>query len=439
VQQAVMTAAQIHKVGQGRLAAVGPMADVMGVDPAPRAATGEAAAAVARGQRPAQGRRDRARLSPDSERRAGAFQQRHDRGVAGQPAGRLGREGCARVELAALAPSARTRLQRGSVDVHDDLVAITAGAIDHAAREEAVGQEQQRVGAGLTCGGRWRFRGNARAPVVAVLAEVRRRFRGSARTPVVAVLREVRRRFRGSARTPVVAVLGEGRPRFLRSARPPVRAARGLIRARLRRRGLQRRDEQRALLAGQSRAQQQPAVVVVAPGQPALPANPTGRRMLDCDHTAIGAHQPLELRRRRVPRQVEQLRLAHDPLNARQRADLRVAQPALGERLPDQRQVLQAKRHAHVRARRHQRDPAAPRHPVRARPTAPRRPPLTPVVLGHQSQPATRRGVDLARQPGDLALEHTERSCPVMVVMGNACSYARAWSGRQHRRGMRLP
>jgi len=80
------------------------------------------------------------------------------------------------------------------------------------------------------------------------------------------------------------------------------------------------------------------------------------------DDAAIGAHQTLELRRGGVARQRQQFLLLLDLLHARERTDLRIAQPPIRKRRPDQRQLLEPVRDAQMLTRRHQRDPAAPRH-----------------------------------------------------------------------------
>ncbi len=86
----------------------------MGVDEAAVLAAREAAAAVARAERAANGRRDRPRLAavPD------------DGGVAGEPPRGLGREGASVLELAAALAVVR---ERRLVDMEDDLVALAAG------------------------------------------------------------------------------------------------------------------------------------------------------------------------------------------------------------------------------------------------------------------------------------------------------------------------
>ena len=78
VDEAVVTAAEVDEVGELGLAAVGPVADVVGLHAAAAGAAGEAAAAVACLQRPAERERDLARLSADTQRFAGAFEQRDD-------------------------------------------------------------------------------------------------------------------------------------------------------------------------------------------------------------------------------------------------------------------------------------------------------------------------------------------------------------------------
>ena len=94
VEVAVMVAAEQHGVGQARVAAVGPVPDVVGVAPAGRAvAAREGAAAVAQDQGASQRAGDEPALPADVEWLAGAAEDGgQDRRVAGEPAHRLGGE-----------------------------------------------------------------------------------------------------------------------------------------------------------------------------------------------------------------------------------------------------------------------------------------------------------------------------------------------------------
>ena len=129
-------------------------------------------------------------------------------------------------------------------------------------------------------------------------------------------------------------------------------------------RGLERRHQERALLRGQTAADEDTAIVGVIERDPSL-GRLSGGGALGGHDAAIGAQQALQLRSRRVAGQVEQILLALDVLHARERAHLRVAQLTLGERCPDQRQLAEAPRDAHVLARSPGSDPALPRHPMR--------------------------------------------------------------------------
>src|SRR5439155_4488476 len=115
-----------------------------GIDEATVLATGEAAAAVTAAQRPAHGRRNRPRSD--------------DRGVAGEPARRLGRERAAILEFAAtLAVVGKDSL----VGMDDHLVALAARTPVALVRQRRVGDRDQRLGVrGLPRGPR--FRGTAR-------------------------------------------------------------------------------------------------------------------------------------------------------------------------------------------------------------------------------------------------------------------------------------
>ena len=172
--------------------------------------------------------------------------------------------------------------------------------------------------------------------------------------------------------------------------------------------GVERRQHERALFGRQPRVQQHRAVVVVLDVHPALGLTARGGA-LGLDHPMVAAHQPLQLRRGRVPREREQILLALHVLHPRERARLRVAQLTLGERRPHQRQLLQPPRHPHLFTRRPRRDPALMRDPMRARLTTPLGPAAPPVVLRDERQPPARRRMDPARQIRDLPLEQLER------------------------------
>src|SRR3954469_25300421 len=122
-----METAQLDEVVQRGGTAVGPMVDVVSVQPPVLVAAGKAAALVAAAQRPAERGRDRARLATNRQGLAIALDDRDDRGVAAQPARGLDRQRGAAFELAA--PAQVATGQRRRVDVNDDLVAIAAGAL----------------------------------------------------------------------------------------------------------------------------------------------------------------------------------------------------------------------------------------------------------------------------------------------------------------------
>ena len=82
-----MKAAQRDEIAELRLAAVGPVLDVMPLGEARAIAAGEPAASIARFERPRDRRRNAARLAADVERLAVfAFDDTDDRPVAGKPA-----------------------------------------------------------------------------------------------------------------------------------------------------------------------------------------------------------------------------------------------------------------------------------------------------------------------------------------------------------------
>ena len=131
----------------------------MPVDEASVVAAGEAAAAVARRQRPAKRGRDRPPLAAERQQLAAALLELDERAVAGEPPRRLRRERPAVGELAA---PVRVLGERLRVDVDHHLVALTARAVAIGAGECEVRDRHQRLrvrGAGRpVCSGRRRRR-----------------------------------------------------------------------------------------------------------------------------------------------------------------------------------------------------------------------------------------------------------------------------------------
>jgi hypothetical protein len=130
VYEPVVVAAEQDEVVQTGLTALGPVADVMGIDEPPPLAAGELAASVAREQRPADRGRDRTRSSPDAERFAVSLDQGDERAIAGETPGGFRRDPRA-VGNRALTRTggARARLvgcQGLGIDVDEDLIALAA-------------------------------------------------------------------------------------------------------------------------------------------------------------------------------------------------------------------------------------------------------------------------------------------------------------------------
>ena len=361
-----MATAELDEVVELRAPAVGPVLDVMGVDVPSRSAAGKAAAAVARMQRAAKRGRDAAGLAAEAERPAVPLEHAHDRRVAREPARGFRRQGRAVVELAA--PAVIGPGQRVRVDVHQYLVPVPARACLLQAGGVRVRDRDESVGPRL----RQRCRRRSRGNVLGGVAGSRRRSRGNVGC-------------RGSL------------PRGLLS------------------RGVERGHQQRALLGREPCPQQDGAVVVVVDAQPPI-RPPAGGGALCRNDAAIAAQEPLELRRGRMPCEVEEIGLPLDVVHARERPHLRVAELALAERGPDQRKPAEPARHPHVLARGPGRDAALPGDPVGARLAAPLGPALARVVLGDELQPPACRRVDLRRQRGDLPFEHFQRSRSVRPV-----------------------
>ena len=191
--------------------------------------------------------------------------------------------------------------------------------------------------------------------------------------------------------------------RFIGSASRPTRAQRVAA-------GLQRRQHQRPLLRRQPRPQQQRTVVVAVAAHIARLV--LGPAQLVAQHRAKTAHDPLQLRRRRVARDHHQLALRLGRRHPRQRPHLRITQLATRERRPDLRQPPKRPRHPQLLARRRRAQPTAVGQPLRTRPTTPPRPALAAVELPHQQQPTARRRIDVSRLPRDLALQPVDRHRP---------------------------
>ncbi len=102
-------------------------------------------------------------------------------------------------------------------------------------------------------------------------------------------------------------------------------------------------------------------------------------------------HHPLELGRRRVPGELEQVGLALVVGRTCQHAHLRVAELAAREARANQRQLAQAARNSDVLACGPWRYRAAPGNPLRRRATAASSPALAAVELTDELDPA--RGV----------------------------------------------
>ena len=113
-----------------------PVPDVVRIEETAVLAAGKAAASVAHLQRSPHGSRDRARLSAHGQRFPVAFDELHERGVASNPPRRLlGHRGAVFQRAGALA----------GLDVHDDLVALTACPTLDLAPERHVRQGDERL------------------------------------------------------------------------------------------------------------------------------------------------------------------------------------------------------------------------------------------------------------------------------------------------------
>ena len=149
VDEAMVLITEKHEVLEARLAAVRPVLAVVGLQMAAALAAGEAAGVVvACLEEPAERGWHRAAAAADADREAVALDLRHDLGVAAEPAGRLGRDQRAVLELGA---AAAVGGERGGVDVDDDARPLPVEArplprIDASARSSSASTRAGRGG-----------------------------------------------------------------------------------------------------------------------------------------------------------------------------------------------------------------------------------------------------------------------------------------------------
>ena len=129
VHQPVMGRTKEDEIVQRGLAAVGPVLDVMAVEPVGGGAAGEAAPAVAVRERAAYRRRDAAGTAPDAERFAiRTIHHGDDAGIAAQPSGGLCRDGGAVLNFAASRPAVGEHF---GLDMNHDLVVVGCERLAH--------------------------------------------------------------------------------------------------------------------------------------------------------------------------------------------------------------------------------------------------------------------------------------------------------------------
>ena len=146
VHEAMVLPAEEDEVVEARLAAVRPVLAVVGLQMAAALAAGETAGVVVAGlEQPAQRRGDRAAAAADADGEAVALDLRHDVGVAAEPAGGLGRDQRAVLELGA---ATAIGAERGGVDVDDDTRPLAAGLVRCGHR--CLGEIEQRLDPGRT-------------------------------------------------------------------------------------------------------------------------------------------------------------------------------------------------------------------------------------------------------------------------------------------------
>jgi hypothetical protein len=140
VQQPVMPAAQLHQVGQLRLAAVRPVLDVVCIHVAMMRAARKAAAAVAKPQGPADRRRHGACLAAHRQDLLPVVEYRHQAGLAAQPAEGLARE-AGRLRILDRPVSILSKIQ-----VHVHLVFFRRSAGPDVRLEIGLGQAHEGIG-----------------------------------------------------------------------------------------------------------------------------------------------------------------------------------------------------------------------------------------------------------------------------------------------------
>ena len=144
VHQPVMGRAQQDEVVERGLPAVGPVLDVMAVEPMGGGAAGEAAPAVAARERAAHRRRDAAGAPPDTERLAvRAIDDGDDACVAAQPTGGLRRDSGAVLNLTA---SRSAVCKHFGFDMDHDFMPVRCKHRDIGRLEQPLGHPRQRIG-----------------------------------------------------------------------------------------------------------------------------------------------------------------------------------------------------------------------------------------------------------------------------------------------------
>jgi hypothetical protein len=242
--------AEVDEVGQVGAAAVGPVVDVVGVQEAPPVAAGEAADRVAAPQRAPERRRHAARSAADRQGPSVALEDAHQAGVAAEPAGGLGVQRAAVLELAAaVAVAVFVAGEGGGVDVHHHLVAVPGAALGRWRGQQRLRHQHQRVSVRHRRPLTRRQRVAAAIAAVAVGVPDMGCSSGSAsRARVRAVLPRLPVAGRPRLVAPIRAGPVPAMGRFIGSASRPTVAQRVAA-------GLERRQHQRPLLGRQPRPQ----------------------------------------------------------------------------------------------------------------------------------------------------------------------------------------
>ena len=406
VHQPVMGRAQQDEVVEGGLPAVGPVLDVMAVEPMGDGAARKSASAVAARERAAHRRRNAAGAPPDAERLAVCtVHDRNDARIAAQPPGGLRRNGGAVLDFAASGPAVGKHV---GLDMNDDFVAVGCERRRISGFEQPLGHPRQRIGAAH------RARGSAdERPTWDVGQEHLGIFSAA-----------------GSDSFPSTGIGGRIGGGCVLSRRPSwdvVRRQPFVVPPRRRlffrmrgHRRIERAQDACTHLGREPPVQHHGAVVLVPEGEApvlVLGIGPLG--LLGALGAAMEADELLDMLRCAVQSDVQEVGLVPGGGDAGQRTHLGVAEFALGQRFGKQRQLRQRPGDTDLLARGMGIDAAGPAQPVGARQRPLRGPDIPAVEFGDEGEQPVRGGMDVGGEGGDGSGEGVVVHCGE-VIRGEA-------------------